>query len=245
MKHRHAIEGFTRFQGEADHIKSLAPFPSPSPSNIQAVVRHSILLTRTTHTLISYITESPRTDARPTASIIMSDVQPIITPGRLLIVAANLAYSIGAFVADWSETHVLNPRWPPHARFHNGQTMTLGTLLASTSIYFALRPIFASTSSLGEEKPGPSTRSTTAAATASSISSAREDVFHAALIGCFYCLAGMSAILYPGTAWSDPEFQHGGEQRYIFSTIIALVWAGYWLERRRLVGLESRKGKAQ
>ncbi|KAK1021021.1 hypothetical protein LTR33_018606, partial [Friedmanniomyces endolithicus] len=52
--------------------------------------------------------------------------QSLLTPGRALITLANLLYAVGAFAADFNETHVYNPRWPPHARFHNGQTMTLG-----------------------------------------------------------------------------------------------------------------------
>jgi hypothetical protein len=43
-----------------------------------------------------------------------------LTAGRLFIVVGNLLYAVGAFIADYNETHVKNPRWPPHARFHNG-----------------------------------------------------------------------------------------------------------------------------
>jgi hypothetical protein len=43
-----------------------------------------------------------------------------LTTGRLVIVVGNLLYAVGAFIADYNETHVKNPRWPPHARFHNG-----------------------------------------------------------------------------------------------------------------------------
>src|ERR1700712_117763 len=41
---------------------------------------------------------------------------------HILITLSTLATTIGSFAADWSPTHVFNPRWPPHAKFHNGQT---------------------------------------------------------------------------------------------------------------------------
>lgn len=103
--------------------------------------------------------------------------QPL-TAGRLIITAGNLLYSVGAFAADYNETHVKNPRWPPHAKFHNGQTMTLGLCLASSSLYYLFRP-------------------------AATVAQAKDNLFTAALIGSFYCGAGMSAILYPGTAWQE------------------------------------------
>ncbi|KAK4508427.1 hypothetical protein PRZ48_002165 [Zasmidium cellare] len=137
-----------------------------------------------------------------------------ITAGKALIVLANLFYSIGAFVFDFNETHVRNPRWPPHARFHNGQTMTLGLLLSATSIYYLLKPV-------------------------ASQAQAKDNLFTSALIGSFYCSAGMSAILYPGTAWQDPEFAQGGEQRFVFSGTVVAVWIGYLLEVRRMGKVKS------
>ncbi|KAF2716261.1 hypothetical protein K431DRAFT_279322 [Polychaeton citri CBS 116435] len=132
---------------------------------------------------------------------------PGLTPGRTLIILGNLMYSVGAFVADWSDTHVFNPRWPPHAKFHNGQTMTLGVFLATSSTYFALRP-------------------TAAAATA------RDDLRTAAIIGTFYCLSGLSAILYPGTHWKDPETpgSEGGGQQHVFAAVCVAMWVGYWVD---------------
>lgn len=97
-------------------------------------------------------------------------------------------------------------------RFHNGQTMSLGVLLATSSTYYLLRP----------------TRS---------IEEARDSVFTAALIGTFYCLAGCTAILYPGTHWWDPEFSMADSsfhQGHLFSGIVVLMWIGYGLEMRRL-----------
>ena len=101
--------------------------------------------------------------------------QPLFTPGRILIVLGNLLYSIGAFLADFNETHVYNPTWPPHARFHNGQTMTLGVLLAAMSLYLACRPCISSDSM----RPAEAMRCVT----------------ESAVVGCFYCVAGLAAIL--------------------------------------------------
>lgn len=139
-------------------------------------------------------------------------ISAIFTPGRAIMGLGNLAYSLGAFLADYNETHVFNKRWPPHARFHNGQTMTLGVLLASTSGFFLLR------------------------STDGSKDAMLDNLFLAATIGSFYCLAGLSAILYPGTDWVDPEFVRadGMTQKPIFIGITAIIWLGYGIEAWRL-----------
>ncbi|GAB7349178.1 hypothetical protein MBLNU459_g8113t1 [Dothideomycetes sp. NU459] len=129
--------------------------------------------------------------------------------GSALMVASNLMYSIGAFVADWSVTHVLNPNWPPHARFHNGQTMTLGVLLSSSSLYFLFRPC-------------------------NSIAARKDSLRTSAMIGCFYSLSALTAIWYPGTDWSDPEYANGRPQLYLFSGLIFTNMLGYWLETQRI-----------
>lgn len=137
------------------------------------------------------------------------DFAQLLTPGRALMAASNLAYSIGAYIADWNETHVKNPRWPPHARFHNGQTMTMGALLASTSIYY-----------LARKCPTPA--------------AARDSLMTAAIIGSMYTLSSATGGWYPGALWIDPEFGEGKPQLPIFATIFILQWIGFYLELRRL-----------
>lgn len=144
--------------------------------------------------------------------------QPVFTPGRTLLTVANVLYSMGAYLADFNETHVYNPRWPPHARFHNGQTMSLGVLLAASSLYFAFKP-----------------------ALSGSKVDARDSMFNAAAIGSLYCLAGLTAILYPGTDWKDPDITIGGRQRELFMAIPVMMWVGYWLEVRRIGKAELKK----
>lgn len=143
-----------------------------------------------------------------------STISNLLTPGRLLILLGNLSYSIGAFAADFNTTHVFNPRWPPHAKFHNGQTMSLGILLALTSISFLIKSTHPSTSK----------------------AALKDSLFWAATIGSLYCLAGLSAIWYPGTAWADPEFRSEGQltQMPIFGGVVVGMWTGFGTEVWRM-----------
>jgi Family of unknown function (DUF6640) len=38
--------------------------------------------------------------------------------GKILITLALAITAVGSLLADWNRTHVFNPEWPPHARFH-------------------------------------------------------------------------------------------------------------------------------
>jgi uncharacterized protein DUF6640 len=53
-----------------------------------------------------------------------------------LITVLSVLTSFLAYVFDWNETHVFNPNWPPHAKFHNAQALLLGTLLGVISLFF-------------------------------------------------------------------------------------------------------------
>ena len=45
--------------------------------------------------------------------------------GRSLISATAVAQMVGPFVFDFNDTHIYNPSWPAHAKFHNAQTSQL------------------------------------------------------------------------------------------------------------------------
>jgi hypothetical protein len=56
-------------------------------------------------------------------------------PGKILIAIVALMTAFGSYVFDWNNTHIFNPAWPPHAKFHNAQTMLLGTMLGFLTLW--------------------------------------------------------------------------------------------------------------
>lgn len=106
-----------------------------------------------------------------------------ITPAKVAISLIAVMTAVSPFLADFNETHVFNPRWPPHARFHNGQTMTLGLIAGLLSLYFLwIRRA----------------------------STALENLKAGTLFAALYWAAMAPAILYPGASFVDPEY--GGNE---------------------------------
>lgn len=135
--------------------------------------------------------------------------------GKLLISAAALFPAVGAFVADWNDTHVFNPKWPPHAKFHNAQTITEGAELAALSLWQLWGP--------GED------------------TAAR--VRWATLLGGLYWLTAAPAILFPGAAFTDPDNPTQpttlgpipvNQVTLQAAVLLPLLAAGYALQTRRL-----------
>ena len=98
------------------------------------------------------------------------------------LVAFVALFNYGGVVADGlvpatARQHLWNPAWPPHAKFHNGQTMLMG-LIGGT---LALAVLFA----------GP-------------LSVPVLLVAAACAGNTFFAMA--LAPFFPGTAWIDPEF---------------------------------------
>ena len=118
------------------------------------------------------------------------------------IVAVVALYAFGGFIADaivpsTSRQHLWNPAWPPHAKFHNSQTMLLGIFGGSLSLYI----LFAS---------GPLTH---------------RMFFLAAAAAAMYWFSMSLAPLFPGTAWYDPEFKNASKRPLGFSPQQILSYA--------------------
>ncbi|KAL5389585.1 hypothetical protein PMIN03_010122 [Paraphaeosphaeria minitans] len=155
-----------------------------------------------------------------------------LSAGSVLFSLIALFTMIGPYVADWkcasslspsllskptnsaSETHVKNPNWPPHARFHNGQTMSTGLFIGLLVFYY------------------------THTAQAPSVKKIYLN-FVLVLVHLYYVPA-LSGILYPGALWMDPEFGTDAPQLRGFGGLLIVAWCAWWLERRRFGSVEGK-----
>jgi hypothetical protein len=103
--------------------------------------------------------------------------------GRWLITINAVGIAVGGFFADMNATHMFNDNWPPHAKFHNAQTISFGPFLALASLFFIWR------------RPGDR----------------QTNVLAAVLFGAIQYGAQACAFTFPGVAWTDPEFLAGGK----------------------------------
>ena len=99
------------------------------------------------------------------------------------LIAFVAVFNFGGFVADalvpaTAKQHLWNRNWPPHAKFHNGQTMLMGIFggLLSVAILFGARPLTLPLFLL------------------------------AAGVAASYFVSMALAPVFPGTDWTDPEF---------------------------------------
>ncbi len=125
------------------------------------------------------------------------------TAGRSLLTVNAVVVMLGGFMADMGKTHMRNPRWPPHAKFHNAQTIGLGAMLGAVSLWFTWKA----------RRPA--------------------DLGVAIIAGEAIYASWVFATLMPGTAWTDPEFLKGRQtldqlppQLYLGAAMSAVVGAG-------------------
>ncbi|WP_406304420.1 acetyltransferase [Streptomyces sp. NBC_00885] len=131
---------------------------------------------------------------------------PKLTTGRALLTLTSLVTMTGAYLADWNETHIYNPDWPPHAKFHNAQTMSMGAALGLMGLYL-----------LWVHRDAWSPFRLQVIVGAASV----------------YWITQLSAILYPGTALVDGDWVPP-IQPPLAGTMLALNALAYVLERRRI-----------
>ena len=135
--------------------------------------------------------------------------------GKLLISLVAAFTAVSPYLADWNETHIYNPLWLPHAKFHNAQTMVLGAFLGLLSLYCLW---------LRRE------------------TSDKQKLNEAAVLASLYWLAQLPAALFPGTALADPggvnmPIVFGVELNQIIMVVILifpLLILGYYLETKSL-----------
>ncbi|MER6567880.1 DUF6640 family protein [Streptomyces sp. NPDC001093] len=99
-----------------------------------------------------------------------------ISTGKTLLTLTSLVTAYGSYFFDWNETHIYNPNWPPHAKFHNAQTMSMGTAVGMAGLYTLWG------------RRGPWTRDRLQVSTAAA---------------SVYWITQLSSTLFPGTALFD------------------------------------------
>jgi hypothetical protein len=55
--------------------------------------------------------------------------------GRGLLTLANLITAAAPVAADWNDSHILNQRWPSHARFHGMVALAMTSSLAGLNLW--------------------------------------------------------------------------------------------------------------
>lgn len=98
--------------------------------------------------------------------------------GRYLLLSVGALTAIGGFLADLNKTHIFNPRWTPHAKFHDAMTILLALMLGTSSIVLLQ-------SKLGDKKFGLQ------------LGAALPSFFWASMLGSF---------LFPGAKGLESEF---------------------------------------
>ncbi|KAF2091522.1 hypothetical protein K490DRAFT_31356 [Saccharata proteae CBS 121410] len=135
-----------------------------------------------------------------------------IRPGRILLTLVAIMTSTGCYVADWNESHIYNPHWTGHAKFHNGQTMSMGLLLGIAALYYLYAPLMVV-----------------------SKQAAKANLGFVVLLNSLYWVTQGSAYFYPGTVGADPPSDMNPmAQAYLDVVLLSVTAVGWWLESARL-----------
>ena len=133
--------------------------------------------------------------------------------GIAMLYAPSVMALAGSWLADMNRTHMYNPNWPPHAKFHDAVTIAFGTLAGTAGLYFLRR-----------RQPVGRKASLALAA---------------ALPGSFF-LSQLSAFAFPNSGGLDTEFPdkvpnvkgHYLNEMPLALSMLALGAAGYLLARQ-------------
>ncbi len=134
--------------------------------------------------------------------------------GRSMVALVAVVTVISPALVDYNDSHIFNPTWSAHAKFHVAHTILLGAVLGIIA--------------LGYLYPGRG--------------SGRDALRAAAWLASAYWIAQAGAILIPGTTFADPEFADrlpvlAGitiTQPMLDAVLLGIVAVGYALESRRL-----------
>ena len=133
--------------------------------------------------------------------------------GRWILSSAATLTAVGGFLADWNRTHLFNPNWPPHAKFHDAQSILLGSFLGVGGLYLLWRR--------GEHP--------------------ERDLALGALLPAFFWMAQGASFVFPGAEGLEAEFPGKVprikglwlNERVPSALMLVLIAVGYLAERGR------------
>ena len=136
--------------------------------------------------------------------------------GRQVLTSVAALTLVGGFLADWNRTHLFNPNWSLHAKYHDAQTILHGLLLGASGIYFLRRR-------RGKDP--------------------ERDLTLGALLPSFFWVAQGLSFAFPGTEGFEAEFPEKVprikdvwvNERSSSVLMLALIVIGYVAERRNLI----------
>ena len=134
--------------------------------------------------------------------------------GRWLLASVAATTAVGGYITDWNQTHLFNPRWTAHAKFHDAQTILLGTLGGGSALILLRRTD-------GDQLV---------------------QLRMATWILALFWLSMAGSILFPNTAQADPDFADliptiAGIRlgpTAVSLLMLGLIAIGYRLEQRRM-----------
>ncbi len=132
--------------------------------------------------------------------------------GRTILLTAAAFTAAGGFLFDWNKTHLFNPNWTPHAKFHDAMTIMQAAFLGTTSFYLLTK----------QNSP------------------AQTNLTGATILPSFFWASMASSFAFPGAKGLEAEFPEkvkkvGGiplNEGVISGLMLTLLGVGYALARR-------------
>jgi len=131
--------------------------------------------------------------------------------GRNILRSVAAFTAVGGFLFDWNKTHLFNPRWTPHAKFHDAMTMMQAALLGSSGLFL-----------LQQKEDG------------------QKELVGGTVLPAFFWIAMASSFAFPGAKGLEAEFPDkikkvGGiplNEGVISAFMLGLLALGYVLARK-------------
>lgn len=135
------------------------------------------------------------------------------SPGKILISIVSLYAAFGSYIFDWNKTHIFNPDWPPHAKFHNAQDMLLGTTTGLLALWV-----------LWIQRTDE-----------------RNKLLLSSVLASLYWITQFGAVFFPGTALVDPQLSHPDQlpaQLIVDIIMVTMLTVACLLERKKLIDVK-------